>query len=202
MNRLDRIEKTLVLAPHPDDESIWCGGLLLKFHPTVIVMTDGRHGGEDGCEEETIRIRHEELAKAMRLAGVTDFSELGIEDGQLAGADFGEIARRIHLEDYETIFLPAPHDAHPDHAAVWSSLAPFIKEGQQVFLYDGWSALAAPTHYLDISDIIKEKKRLVQLYASQEAYVCYSERVAALNYYRGLLSYPAVKYAEAYQRIK
>ena len=202
MNRLEKIKKALVLAPHPDDESIWCGGLLLKFHPTVVIMTDGRHGGEDGCEEETIRIRHAELAKAMRLAGVTDFNELGIEDGRLAEADFGEIVHRTHLEDYEAIFVPAPHDAHPDHAAVWSGLAPFIKEDQEVYLYDGWSALATPTHYLDISDIIEEKKRLVQSYASQEGYVRYSERTAALAHYRGLLPYPAVGYAEAYQRIK
>ena len=202
MNRLQKVKKTLVLAPHPDDESIWCGGLLLKFHPAVVIMTDGRHGGEDGCEEETIRVRHNELVKAMQLAGVTSFQELGIEDGQLAGADFGEITRRIHLEDYETIFLPAPHDIHPDHAAVWPGLAPFIKKGQQVYFYDGWSALATPTHYLDISDIIEEKKRLVQAYASQEAYVRYSERVAALNHYRGLLPYPAVEYAEAYAQVK
>lgn len=193
-------KRTVVLAPHPDDESIWCGGLLLKFHPTVVIMTDGRHGGEDGCEEETIHIRHEELSNAMRFAGITNYSELGIEDGHLAGADFGEIARRIHLEDYEAIFVPAPHDAHPDHAAVWPSLAPFIKEGQEVYFYDGWSALATPTHFLDISDAIEGKKALVRLYASQEAYVRYSERVAALNYYRGLLAYPAVEYAEAYAR--
>lgn len=202
MNRLLAEGKTLVLAPHPDDESIWCGGLLLKFRPTVVVMTDGRHGGEDGCEEETIRVRHEELARAMRLAGVTDFSKLGIEDGQLASADFGGIVRRIHLEDYEAIFVPAPHDTHPDHAAVWPGLAPFIKEGQEVYLYDSWSALATPTHCLDISDIISEKKRLVQSYASQEGYVRYSERAVALAHYRGLLLYPAVEYAEAYQRIK
>lgn len=202
MNRLEKIKKALVLAPHPDDESIWCGGLLLKFHPTVVIMTDGRHGGEDGCEEETIRIRHAELTEAMRLAGITNFRELSIEDGQLASSNFREIAHGIHLEDYEAIFVPALHDAHPDHAAVWPGLAPFIKERQEVYLYDGWSALATPTHYLDISDIIEEKKRLVRVYASQEAYVCYSERVAALNYYRGLLSYPAVEYAEVYQRIK
>lgn len=202
MNRLEKIKKALVLAPHPDDESIWCGGLLLKFHPTVVIMTDGRHGDEEGCEERTIRIRHAELAKAMQFAGITSYSELGIEDGRLAEADFGEIVHRTRLEDYGAIFVPAPHDAHPDHAAVWSGLAPFIKEGQQVYLYEGWSALATPTHYLDISDIIEEKKRLVQAYASQESYVRYSERAVALAHYRGLLPYPAVEYAEAYQRIK
>ena len=138
----------------------------------------------------------------MQLAGITNFRELGIEDGQLASANFGEIAHRIHLEDYGAIFAPAPHDAHSDHAAIWPGLAPFIKGRQEVYLYDGWSALATPTHYLDISDIIEEKKRLVQAYASQEGYVRYSERTAALAHYRGLLPYPAVEYAEAYQRIK
>ncbi len=195
-------KRTVVLAPHPDDESIWCGGLLLKYRPDVVVLTDGRHGGEDGCAEETIRIRHKELAVAMRLAGVTSYCEFDIEDGKLAEADFGKIARKVKLDDYDVIICPAPHDGHPDHACTWRLLKPFARGDQEVYFHDGWSALAEPTHYLDISDVIEGKKALVRVYASQEAYVRYSERVAALNYYRGLLAYPAVEYAEAYARIQ
>ncbi|MBR5670159.1 PIG-L family deacetylase [Candidatus Saccharibacteria bacterium] len=117
---MERLEldgkRTVVLAPHPDDESIWCGGLLLKYRPDVVVLTDGRYGGEDGREAETTRIRHKELAVAMRLAGVTSYCELGIEDGRLAEADFGKIARKVRLDDYDVIICPAPHDSHPDHA--------------------------------------------------------------------------------------
>ena len=203
MERLELDSKRIVvLAPHPDDESIWCGGLLLKYRPDVVVLTDGRYGGEEGREAETTRIRHEELAAAMRLAGVANYCELGIEDCRLAEADFGEIARRARLEDYDVIICPAPRDGHPDHACVWRLLEPFVRDDREVYFYDGWSALAEPTHYLDISDAIEAKRALVQTYSSQEAYVRYSERVAALNYYRGLLAYPAVKYAEAYARIQ
>jgi len=201
MKKIENVN-ALVLAPHPDDESIWCGGLLLKFRPTVVVMTDGRYGGEDGCEEETVRVRHSELTSAMRFAGIKSLYELGVEDGQLKNADFGRIARMINIDQYGAIFCPSPHDAHPDHSYVLEGFRPFIKDGQEVYLYDGWSALAAPTHYLDISDIIEEKKRLVCWHASQERQVRYSERAAALNHYRGLLPYPAVRYAEAYCRIQ
>ena len=40
-------DKCLVLAPHADDESIGCGGLLLKYPNNfeVVVLTDGRKGG-------------------------------------------------------------------------------------------------------------------------------------------------------------
>lgn len=40
-------DKCLVIAPHADDESIGCGGLLLTYPQNfeVVVLTDGRRGG-------------------------------------------------------------------------------------------------------------------------------------------------------------
>ena len=40
-------DKCLIIAPHADDESIGCGGILLKYlqNCEVVVLTDGGKGG-------------------------------------------------------------------------------------------------------------------------------------------------------------
>lgn len=40
-------DKCLIIAPHADDESIGCGGILLKYPQNfeVVVLTDGGKGG-------------------------------------------------------------------------------------------------------------------------------------------------------------
>lgn len=194
--------RILVLAPHPDDESIWCGGLLLQYSDQcdVVVLTDGRHGGTDGAdEEEIIAIRKAELSEAMVYAGVKNFQFIGIEDGALNKA--GEKFSRLNVSGYDAIFCPAPTDTHPDHACVWEFLRPMIKKVQQVFFYDGWSALVNPTHHLDISQVVERKKKLIAFHGSQVSQVDYVAKMTGLNCYRGLLAYPAVEYAEAYQEM-
>ena len=43
---LQKNEKILVVAPHPDDESLGCGGLMSKYGKQcdVLLLTDGRRG--------------------------------------------------------------------------------------------------------------------------------------------------------------
>src|SRR5687768_15150977 len=55
-----RGERLLVLAPHPDDEVIGCGGLIaqhLREHRSVriVIATDGGEGGEAALREEESR---------------------------------------------------------------------------------------------------------------------------------------------------
>ena len=195
-------EKNIVLAPHPDDETIFTGGLLLSFpgQIDVICLTDGRYGGEDSEELETIQIRQEEFSTAMQMAGVKKFTMLGLEDGSLYKSE--SLPLDLSLSEYETIFIPAPWDAHKDHAAVWSLVKKILLPHQEVYLYDGWSALPTPTHYLDISSIMTKKEKIIGTYKSQLRYLDYDRRAESLAHYRGLSLYPAVEYAEVYQRIQ
>ena len=191
--------RILVLAPHPDDESIGCGGLLLKYRGQcdVIVLTDGRHGGLSGQDEnETVTLRKLELERAMIYARVRKWFFLGVEDGKLS-ENFAKFAG-LDLSGYDAIFVPAPGENHEDHACVYDFLRK-LKPQAQIFGYEVWSALGSPTHYIDISNVVDEKKRLVAFYESQTAQVDYVSKAIGLNCFRGMLVYPAIQYAEAYE---
>ena len=194
--------RILVLAPHPDDESIGCGGLLLKYRGQcdVVVLTDGRHGGLSGQDEiETVTLRKAEFEKAMAYTGGKNYFFLGVEDGKLSES-FAKFVE-LNLSGYDAIFVPAPGENHEDHACVYEFLLR-LKPQAKIFGYEVWSALANPSHYLDISSVVEGKKRLINFYESQTAQVDYVSKAIGLNCFRGLMPYPAVEYAEAYQEMK
>src|SRR3989339_2223336 len=60
-------DKCLLLAPHPDDESIGCGGILLKYPDKfdVICLTDGRYGDENKPINDIINERKKEFEAAV-----------------------------------------------------------------------------------------------------------------------------------------
>lgn len=64
---IDKEDKILIVAPHPDDESIGCGGLLALYGKQcdVRLLTDGRRGKSEQrknvSDNEIIATRKEEL---------------------------------------------------------------------------------------------------------------------------------------------
>lgn len=191
--------RILVLAPHPDDESIGCGGLLLKHRGQcdVVVLTDGRHGGLLGQEiNDVVASRKLEFEKAMTYAGVNKWTFLGIEDGELS-KNFYSFSK-LDIGSYDIIFIPSSSEVNVDHACVTNFVAR-LKFRAKIFEYEISSTLNCPSHYIDISDVVDEKKRLISFYKTQTAQVDYVSKSIGLNCFRGLLPYPAVSYAEAYK---
>ncbi|HEY0787056.1 MAG TPA: PIG-L family deacetylase, partial [Thermoanaerobaculia bacterium] len=90
-----RGERMLVVAPHPDDETIGCGGLL-ALHVAegrdcrVIVVTDGSaHAGASPAGR-----REEEVRRALTILGSAEVEFLGIPDRQ-AEESAAEIASML-----------------------------------------------------------------------------------------------------------
>ncbi|GGF51667.1 hypothetical protein GCM10011519_27110 [Marmoricola endophyticus] len=105
--------RRLVLAPHMDDESLGCGGLLAK-HPeecSVVVVTDS---GEQ---------RREEHARALEILGVGESVALGLRDGE-AQLHMADLVRRLDdvLRELrpDEVYLPFP-SLHQDHIAVYEA---------------------------------------------------------------------------------
>jgi hypothetical protein len=68
----------LVLAPHPDDESLGCGGLIARCciesrPPVVVILTDGsgsHPGSQDYPPQKLAALREQEVARATQALGL------------------------------------------------------------------------------------------------------------------------------------
>ncbi len=114
----------LVVAPHPDDETLGAGGLLRAWAEhglpaTVISVTDG----EAACPETQALadIRRAELRRALLELGFDHpyIVRLQLPDGQL-GMYEQRIAEAIHeyFQPNGLLVAPFESDGHPDHDAV------------------------------------------------------------------------------------
>lgn len=185
-------EKCLLLSPHFDDETLGCGGLLLKYPQNfhIICLTNGKFGTVQGNNDELIDIRKKEFLRVMDKLGITSYKFLDIEDGKLI-FNF-EKFKQIDLSDFDYVFIPNYFDNHKDHKAVTPLLKQLLKEKKhrkslKIAFYEIWAAMTLPNYYVDITPIIKDKMDLINLYASQIKNLWFSEGIIALNTYRGML---------------
>lgn len=198
---LQNDENVLILSPHPDDESIGCGGLLVQY-PTqcrVVCLTDGRLGDINFKQDELANLREREFKNAMLSIGVADYSLLNIYDGELWG-NYKKVAE-ISFDNIDYIFIPNVFDQHPDHKAVGNHIKRMIENGvirENIIIaqYEVWNPLVLPTHYNDISNVFIKKKELISKYIQQIKHIDYHERMISLNYFRGMGT--GVEFAECY----
>ena len=126
---LDASRPILVLAPHPDDETLGCGGTiaaLIERRADVYVTfaTDGSGSSRDGITPvELARIRMSEARAACRTLGIADAActFLGFRDGHLStntAAVAAAIERQVRSLDAGTVLVCSRYDSHPDHRAL------------------------------------------------------------------------------------
>lgn len=184
-------DRILIVAPHPDDESVGCGGLLARYGPQcdVLLLTDGRKGGPaDGSksEDETVLIRKAEFDAAISFFGVNNVFSLALPDSCLA-ENSGAVSG-VDLRPYDLIFVPYRNERHPDHEAAYRILKRLWKKqrAKAKFLeYEVWSPITAPNRFLDISECMNRKLAGIRLYASQTQELNYEALAKGLNSYRG-----------------
>ncbi len=113
----------LVIAPHPDDETLAVGGFISMqvsrgVLVQVVAVTDGENAYADGSNLATVR-RTEQTAAVKQLGlKSTDIIHLGLTDSGLASEESTLVERLLPLVSKETqIFAPWTGDFHPDHEA-------------------------------------------------------------------------------------
>lgn len=209
------MERVVVVAVHPDDETIGCGGTIIKHlnrgdEVHCILVTKGN------AEQEVI---WNKVKDAYHFTSVTelDFPELDLMDKSLNEL-IPPLSKAISTIQPQTIIIPNRSDAHSDHKAIFSAVAsctktfryPFI---EQVLMMEVISetdfALPLPegqfiaNYFVDISKEYAKKEEILKIYGSELLPYPQTRNLStmqALNRYRG--SQINSEYAEAFMNLK
>jgi N-acetylglucosamine malate deacetylase 1 len=205
------MNRIMVISPHPDDESIGCGGTVLKHVAEgdlvhVEVLTSGEKGGHGRSEAETATVREAEAAAAAVILGVAHVECYRQPDGGLRANQ--SLARRLakRIEDWRphTIYVPHPAEQHPDHRMAFRllrrSLALLDLEGMpRVLAYEVWTPLQQLDEIVDITPYLSKKLKAIGAYSSQTGIMNFEAAAQGLARYRGEMHcWPGGEYAEVF----
>jgi LmbE family N-acetylglucosaminyl deacetylase len=178
----------LVIAPHPDDEVLGCGGTIARCAAAgttvhVAIVTTGRSPRFD--EESVTRVRAE-AEKAHTLLGVAEAHFLDLPAAELDGVTHAELNEAIgglvNRVRPKTLFLPFVGDIHLDHQLVFRSAMVAARPRsdyypQRLLAYEtlsetNWAApyldpAFQPNFYMDITDTLDRKIAAFRCFESQ-----------------------------------
>lgn len=181
----------LVLAPHADDESLGCGGLLSACatsggRPAVLVVTDGVGSHPNSHSYKPIRLRalrEDEARTAARELGLSPerLAFLGLPDtaAPTEGAAFTDtvdaIVAAMRAWDCHALLAPWRHDPHGDHLAAHLMATEAARRCDALHrAYPIWGLTLpdgppAVGWRLDISAQLPRKRRAIAAHRSQYA---------------------------------
>lgn len=180
--------KTLVIAPHPDDELLGCGGTLLRRKAEGaavgwLIVTG--ISTDTGWTPERVRTRDAEIDAVSRAVGFDAVFNLGLPTTRLDEVPLGDLVTRMSavFRDFAPteVLLPNRGDAHSDHRIVFDAAVACTKwfrypSVRRVLAYETLSetdfGLAPgeafePNYFVDISAHLEAKLAALRLYASE-----------------------------------
>lgn len=188
MTMIDSIKRALVIAPHPDDEVLGCGGTIARLaalgrHVEVAIATRGHPPHFDAAQVEQVQA---EARRAHALLGAActhflDFPAAALDRVPVAELNKG-IAAVIADSRPDTLFLPFVGDLHFDHRLIFEAAMvaarpvgahyPVRLLAYETVSETNWAApyLAPafqPTLFVDISDHLDRKIEAFGCFASQ-----------------------------------
>jgi LmbE family N-acetylglucosaminyl deacetylase len=186
-------KRIIVFSPHPDDETLGCGGTIVKklgegYDVYVVLVTDGRHshdhtfGINDPTPREIKTIRKQEFRNAMRILGVAEKNLilLDFEDGSLeeyVGEAEKKVADILSEIRPAEIYVPFRHDAKKDHEYTFKIVTAGLRKAgisPTIYEYPIWSRKKDATEYhrgevtlQDIGGVLEIKAKAISAYKSQ-----------------------------------
>lgn len=203
--------RTLIISVHPDDETLGCGGTILKkkFSGDSVFCIFITSGNEN----------QRKLIDSLKK--LYDFDEsycLELPELKLADISLNEIIPKIseivNIIRPDELLIPNRSDVHSDHRAVFEALMPFLKSFRYPFINralmyeiisetDHAPALIEnvfiPNVFVDISNFMDEKLKIMSVFESEimpDNLPRSFSAIKALGIFRG--SRIGVRYAEAF----
>jgi LmbE family N-acetylglucosaminyl deacetylase len=213
--------KTLVIAPHPDDEVLGCGGTLLRrkargAEVAWLIVTSISE--QAGCPVERVQQREVEIDRVAELFCFDQVFNLRVPTKQLDQLPMADLTAKVaavfasFLPD--EVLVPNGSDIHSDHRVTFDVAASCCKWFRQpsvrrVLAYETMSetdfSLVAdsafhPNCFVDISEFLERKLEILAVYSSEVGVFPFPrsiEAIRALAMVRGAAS--GFMAAEAFQ---
>lgn len=214
--------RVLVIAPHPDDEVIGCGGTILKSLASgeqvfLCVVTTAYPPGWD---EKTIEIKKNERMKASKLLGIKKSFFLDLPTTKLDTLPQNELNKKIstcvNKVKPDVVFTSYWGDSHSDHRVVFNATfiatRPFGTPVKKVLCYEIPSTtdlmpdrknIFSPNVFVDISKFLEKKLRIMKIYKTELRKYPHPRSIKALRLHakkRGIQI--GVKAAEAFVLVR
>ncbi|MFZ2492345.1 MAG: PIG-L family deacetylase [Thermoanaerobaculia bacterium] len=202
-------ERLLVLAPHPDDEVIGCGGLVAQHARDgrkirVVVVTDGGAAAAAGVNRE------DESRRGLATLGASaaELHFLGFPDRSLGDSVIPALREHLAAFRPDLILAPSPVEIHPDHVALSRALCALIQQDGSLFADLAVTKVAfyeisqplRPNALVAIDDVAELKYSAIREHRSQIGLRDYAEFARGLNTYRAM-TLAESRLAEAYYLI-
>jgi len=215
----------LVVAVHPDDETLACGGTLLKHKNNGdqihwLIATEIK--ASDGFDQEMVKIRDQEIEQVEKHYGFDSVSKLGLSTMKVDEYSMSELVSKISKVISEIkpniIYFPFKSDVHSDHRHIFEAAYsctksfryPFIKKtymmetlSETEFAPSTKEDSFIPNVFVDISQHMEQKIEIMNCYKSEIGVHPFprSERnLRALATLRGATA--GCEYAESFMLLK
>ena len=219
------MKNILVIAPHPDDETLGCGGTLLRHvneGDGVYWLIGTTIKEKNGFSVDRVNSRQKEIKKVSEMYGFTGYKQLNFNTTELDQVPRNSLIQQIseYVIEVEphTLYLPYRNDIHSDHAQIFdASVActksfryPFVKK---VCVYETLSETEfgtrtddpgfKPNMWVDITKYFDKKIEIMKVFESEVGEYPFPRSVVnikALACFRG--STVNCEYAESFICLK
>jgi LmbE family N-acetylglucosaminyl deacetylase len=216
--------KTLVVAPHPDDEVLGVGGTLFRRKKEGRItgwLTMTAMSTEAGYSLDQVEKRKDEVNQISKIFAFDSVFELGFTPTKLDLVPMNKLVEEISKVIAEfaptEVFIPHHSDIHSDHRITFEAVASCIKwfrspSVKRILAYETLSetnmSLVSnqrfnPNIFINIEEFLENKLRAMSIYSSEVEKFPFprsSEAIVALASFRGASS--GFKAAEAFELLR
>ena len=182
------MSKILVIAPHPDDETLGCGGALFRHKAEgddiywLIITGISQEGG---WQEIIVKKRDNEIDAVAEKYGFSDVFNLRLPTTKMDTLPIsdliGEISNVYKKVEPSIIYMPFAYDVHTDHQIIAKALQSTLKwfrypHIKKVYMYETPSEtefnfvedrVFRPNVFINISQYLENKIETMKIYASE-----------------------------------
>ena len=133
--------RVLAVAAHPDDETLGCGGTLLRHREagdSIYWLIVTGMSPESGWSPVQISTRAREIDAVAKLFDFAQTIQLGLPPGGLDALPLADIVKHvasaIQSIQPEVVYLPFSGDAHSDHRVAFAATSACLKIFRAAFV--------------------------------------------------------------------